>query len=126
MTRWSQADLDAYMARLKVDSIKADTDPADAGPESKLQAKAQKWLDDHGFPWVHDRSRKKNRPGQILDLYCFLPAGRLEIFEFKSGSGVLRDKQKETIRQLLFLGHRVHKCTSFRYFLDICEQKNEI
>jgi len=110
------------MAKHTVD-LKSGMMQADSGPESKLQGKAQKWMDDRGLPWVHDRSRKKNRPGQILDLYCFLPEGRVEIFEFKSAAGVTRDKQKETIRQLLYLGHRVHKCNSFRHFLELVESK---
>lgn len=93
----------------------------DPGPESDLQRKAQEWMDNKGFPWIHDRSRGKNRPGQILDLYCFLPKGRVEIFEFKVKGNTLSDEQEKTYKNLIRNGHRVHECRSFKGFLGIVD-----
>ena len=122
----TEADLEAYLAKAKrgfKEPFHIDTEETpDEGPESRLQIKAQNWMDDHGFPWLHDRSRGKNKPGQFLDLYCFLKDGRVEIFEFKKNkreNRADRKKQRETIQRLLFLKHRVHVVTSYKRFLEI-------
>ncbi len=92
---------------------------ADPGPEKDLQSKAEKWLTAHGFPFIHDRSKGKNRPGQILDLHAYLPKGRHVVIEFKTGRNCLTPEQKQTRQKLIFLGHEFYECRSFRRFLEI-------
>jgi len=95
----------------------------DPGPESDLQRKAEEWLNERGYPFIHDRSRRKNKRGKILDLYIYLPAGRHVIVEFKVGGRPMTDEQKETYRKLLFLGHEIYEVRSYKRFLEIMEGK---
>jgi len=93
--------------------------PADQGPESKLQQKAEKWLNERGYPYIHDRSRKKNKKGKILDLHIYLPKGRHVVIEFKVVGNKMSDEQKETYRKILFLGHEIYEVRSYKKFLQI-------
>lgn len=106
-----------------LDKLKPDV--SDDGFESALQSKAQKWMDDRGFPWIHDRSRGKNRPGQILDFYCFLPGPRIVIIEFKVAGKKMSAEQKETYLKLMQLGFEVHEVRSFKRFLEIVCRINQ-
>ena len=94
----------------------------DIGPESDLQIKAQNWMDARGYPWLHDRSRGKNKPGQFLDHYCFLPKARIVVFEYKVGKNKMTKEQKETYLKLMQLGHEVYECRTFKRFLQIVEK----
>lgn len=131
MTRWSQERFEAYIAKSAKwrggDSLN-DTEQPDSGKEARLQLKCERWLRDHGYPYVHDRSRKKNRRG-IPDLICFLPEGRVVVVELKAKDGRLSFEQTQTLRMLKYLKHEVHEVRSFKRFLQImeatCQHTNE-
>ena len=95
----------------------------DLSPESDLQRKAEEWLTERGYPFIHDRSRRKNKRGKILDLHIYLPEGRHVVIEFKARGKSMTDEQKETYRKLLFLGHEIYEVRSYKRFLEIMEGK---
>ena len=95
-----------------------DPEVPDTGPEKALQAKCLHYCQDHGYPVYHDWSRKRNQRGW-MDLFIFLPEGRVELIELKGASGKLRTEQQQLHRNLMFLGHRVHVVKSFKRFLEI-------
>jgi hypothetical protein len=122
--RWNQQEYDEYMAKRYAGHTRedlADTFQPDEGPESNLQRKAETWLKDHWFPYVHDRSKGKNDPGAILDLHIYLPGGRHVVIEFKAKGNKMSTEQKETFRRIQFLGHEIYECRSFRQFLQIVQ-----
>jgi len=93
----------------------------DPGPESDLQRKAEEWLNERGYPFIHDRSRRKNKRGNILDLHIYLAKGRHVVIEFKARRKSMTEEQKETYRKLLFLGHEIYEVRSYKRFLQIME-----
>ena len=95
----------------------------DPGPESDLQGKAEEWLNERGYPFIHDRSRGKNKRGNILDLHIYLPEGRHVVIELKAKGKTMTDEQKDTYRKILFLGHEIYEVRSFKKFLEIMEGK---
>ena len=82
MTRWTENQYQDYIVKRNSKAPGQPTidDPPDSGRESRLQAKCELWLKERGFPYFHDRSRKKNKAG-IPDLICFLPEGRVVVIE---------------------------------------------
>ena len=96
----------------------------DQGPESDLQRKAEAWLNERGYPYLHDRSRRKNKRGKILDLHIYLPKGRHVVVEFKAKGNKMSDEQKETYRKILFLGHEIYEVRSFKKFISIMMKSN--
>jgi hypothetical protein len=128
MTRWTQEQVDEYVEKYKANRGQGPNFPIldgiDLGPESELQRKAEAWLNGKGYPYIHDRSRGKNKPGSILDLHIYLPKGRHVVIECKDKKGRMTDEQKETYRKLLYLGHEVYECRSFKRFLQIMENEN--
>ena len=96
-------------------------DIPDEGPESKLQAKCEKWLNDRGYPFIHDKSKRKNKKGSILDLHIYLSEGRHVVIELKIKGNAMSQEQKETYRKILFLGHEIHEVKSYKRFLEIME-----
>ena len=95
----------------------------DPGPESELQRKAEEWLTERGYPFIHDRSRRKNKRGKILDLHIYLSQGRHVVIELKAKGKTMTDEQRETYRKILFLGHEIYEVRSFKRFLEIMEGK---
>ena len=91
---------------------------SDAGPESRLQAKCLKYCRDHGWPCLHDRSKKKNEPGWP-DLFIFMPEGRVQLIELKAGGGKLRKEQQALKINLSYLGHGVKVVKSYKRFLEV-------
>ena len=114
-------DLADYMAeytvKMRGENPDLDDHP-DHGPESRLQSRCEKWLRNHGYKYIHDRSRKKNQPG-IPDLICFLPEGRVVCIELKSQKGELRKEQAEWKRILKYLKHEYHTVKSYKRFLEV-------
>ena len=106
--------------------IKATTDipsakDADPGPESKLLSKCIKYLKERHYKFFHDYSRGVNKAG-FLDLYIFLPLGRLVVIELKAKTGRLSAEQKEWINYLLFHRYNVYpEVRSFKRFIEIIE-----
>ena len=98
-----------------------DDEIPDEGPESALQGKCEAWLNERGYPFIHDRSRKKNKKGKILDLHIYLPKGRHVVIELKAAGNKMTDEQKETYRKILFLGHEIYEVRSYKKFLEIIE-----
>jgi hypothetical protein len=98
-------------------------DIPDDKPENWLQKKCEDWLNARGYPYIHDRSRKRNRKGQILDLHIYLPEGRHVVIELKVKGNKMSDEQRETYRKILYLGHEIHEVRSYNRFLKIMEKK---
>ena len=118
MTRWTKEQLAEYMLRFQ-DSPES-TDIPDQGKESRLQAKIEQWARDKGFPFFHDRSRKKNTPGWP-DLTIAMPEGVVLFLELKSAKGVLRKEQAEIRQQMIYLGHHHFVVKSYKGFLSIIQ-----
>ncbi|MBW1678343.1 MAG: VRR-NUC domain-containing protein [Deltaproteobacteria bacterium] len=114
--RWTREQLEDYLTRRR--QSPADDHEADPGPESRLQAKCERWLRDRGYPYIHDRSRGRNRPG-IPDLICFLPAGRVVLIELKSKRGRLTPDQVKMRQALMYLGHEIYEVRSYKRFVEI-------
>ncbi len=123
MTRWTQTDLNNYMAKHEVD-LKTGSIPADEGPESLLQGKIVKYCKDHGYPCLSFRQSRKAEgflvPGWP-DLTICLPKGTVLFLELKSKKGNLSKEQKEISRLMLYLGHPWRKVTSYKQFLLILQ-----
>jgi len=124
MTRWTQEQLKEYMVdymanrRYPGDTLAKEHAQPDLGPESKLQAKIQKWAKDKGFPVFHDRSRKKNVPGWP-DITLCLPKGVVLYLELKSARGVLQAEQKQIRQQMIYLKHNYYVVKSYKQFQEI-------
>ena len=101
-----------------------DDEEPDEGPESTLQGKCEAWLNEKGYPFIHDRSRKKNKKGKILDLHIYLSKGRHVVIELKVAGNTMSDEQKETYMKILYLGHEIYEVKSFKRFMQIMENKN--
>jgi len=133
MTHWSEQEFEEYQAKRdrlaplpKYHNLAGAGDPPDEGAESNLQRKAEAWLKERGYPYIHDRSRGKNRPGMILDLHIYLPKGRHVVIELKAKGEKLTTEQKETYQKIMFLGHEIYECKSWKRFLQIvCGEKND-
>ena len=119
--RWTEDQLNDYKAKIKPRINEHEKHDPDYGPESKLQAKAEKWAKNRGFHYFHDRSRGKNKRG-ILDLYIFMEHGRVVVFEFKSRRGRLRQEQNHEINKLSACGHEVYVVKSYKRFLEIVNE----
>lgn len=122
---WTQEQYQEYMRKINKDikPFHPDTMEADEGPESELQSKCNKWLDDRGYPYIHDKSRKKNKRGKILDLHIYLPAGRHVVIELKVTGNKMSPEQLDTYRKILYLGHEIYEVRTFKRFLEIMEGK---
>ena len=118
MTRLSQSEVDAHMARMQGYTQAPDT--PDKGSESELQKKCIQYCKHQGWPVFHDRSRHVNEPGWP-DLTVYLPNGKTVLVELKAKAGKLRKEQKELKLRLHFLGHTVHVVKSFKKFVSILE-----
>lgn len=118
-TRWTEEQLQSYLTTYNRNkSFNGVQETPDQGPESKLQRKIEIWCSDHGFPFFHDRSRKKNKAGWP-DLTIAMPNGVVLFIELKSAKGVFRKEQKLIQQQLLYLGHNYQVVRSFKKFLEI-------
>ena len=130
MTRWTKERLKEYMVDYMVncrypgDTLAKEHTQPDLGPESKLQAKIQKWANDKGFPVFHDRSRKKNIPGWP-DITLCLSKGVVLFLELKSAKGVLRKEQAEIRQQMIFLGHHHYVIKSYKEFSGVISDVGE-
>jgi hypothetical protein len=98
-----------------------DNEIPDEGLERDLQQRCEDYLDQEALYFIHDRSKKANRPG-ILDLTVFLWGGVTVSFELKSKNGSLSKEQKETVSKLRMLGHEVHTSVrSYQRFVKIIQ-----
>lgn len=118
MDHWTEERYHEYMQKFNKPPASPCQDK-DEGPESDLQVKCEKWCKDHGYPYLHDRSIKKNPPGMFLDLYIFMAQARVVICELKVANNKMSPEQVDTYRKLLFLGHEVHEVRSYKRFLEI-------
>ena len=119
--RWTREQFEEYIVKRSKWSMDAlDPTKPDPGKEARLQKKCEKWLKSHGYPYFHDRSRKRNKAG-LPDLICFLPEGRTVIIELKAKGGRLSKEQQHTIRMLKYLKHEVYEVRSYKRFLQIME-----
>jgi len=120
--RWTQAQLDEYLLSLQTSAANpatiSDDAPPDEGRESKLQAKIESWARERGYPFFHDRSRRKNKAGWP-DLTICLTGGIVLFLELKSAKGILRPEQKHIRQQMLYLGHHHFVVKSYKGFLSI-------
>ncbi|MFH1953151.1 MAG: VRR-NUC domain-containing protein [Pseudomonadota bacterium] len=117
--RWTQSQFENYiLKRNKWQGDLLQPETPDPGKEEKLQSKCESWLKDHGYPYFHDRSRKKNQAG-IPDLICFLPEGRCVIIELKAKEGRLTKEQQQILKMLKWLKHEVYEVRSFKRFLEV-------
>jgi RecB family endonuclease NucS len=119
VTRWTQEQYEAYI--VAKGRHPEDVDKPDSGKESRLQSKCEKWLKQHGFPFVHDRSRKKNTRG-IPDLICFLPEGRTVIIELKAERGKPTPEQTQMLRMLKYLKHEVYIIRAYKRFIEVMKE----
>jgi hypothetical protein len=111
-----------YAGHTMPDLLDTFSGEADEGSESSLQRKAEAWLNDHGYPYIHDRSRGKNRSGAILDLHIYLPNGRHVVIELKAKGKKMSPEQLETFRKIQFLGHEIYgDVRSYKQFLEIVQ-----
>ncbi len=126
--RWSNEELVQYRAKQRA-CVRADrqahadpvtADQADPGPESDLQERIERWCEERGFVYFHDKSRRVNRRG-FLDLVIALPFGRTLWIEAKAKGGRLTKEQELEVLKLLALGHKVHVVRSFVRFLEIAK-----
>ena len=122
MTRYTEEEFQTFqIARKGSNKDVAGSEVSDEGKESSLQSKCNGWLDKHGYPFIHDRSRGKNKRGQILDLHIYLPEGRHVVMELKADGRGMSDEQNDTFRKIKFLGHEIYVVRSFKRFLEIVE-----
>jgi hypothetical protein len=121
----TEQELNDYLKQFNRDikPYHPETMETDEGLESDLQRKCNEWLDARGYPYIHDRSRKKNRKGKILDLHIYLPAGRHVVIELKVKGNKMSPEQLETFRKIQFLEHEIYQVKSFKRFLEIMEVK---
>jgi hypothetical protein len=121
--RWTEEQLAEFQERQggarRRGGVCPDALPADPGPEGDLQRRCEDYLREHGYPFIHDRSRRKNAPGEILDLTVALPGGRTVYIELKSKDGRASKDQRKTMQMLRYLGHEVHEVRSYRQFLRV-------
>lgn len=116
MTRWSEDQYAAYYAKhMRQDDNKAYV--ADDGPERELQRRIEEYCEERAWVCIHDRSRRKNRPG-IPDCIIAAP-GRVYWFELKTKSGRLSPEQKQTQLRLMALGQTFEVVRSFKQFLRL-------
>jgi hypothetical protein len=118
----SQEAVAAYLDRFQASKSNSDDQP-DPGPESKLQAKCEDWLRARGWPFFHDRSRKKNKRG-IPDLVIFAPGAQVILIELKAKGGRLSDEQIRFRQTAGLNGHVVYECRSFKKFKEIVDGRN--
>lgn len=122
--RWSEQQLAEFESRRlqgvgKFDRVISDRcEEVDPGPESDLQNKIEKYCEEHGYLFFHDRSRGKNEPG-FPDLVIAMPEGRTLWLECKSKTGRMSDDQKRWRLMLLYMKHEHHQVKSYRVFLKI-------
>lgn len=113
--KWSNIGLGATYA-----GAPALCEPADPGPESKLQDKIERYCEEHGYLWFHLHKPKGNKPG-LPDMLIWMPKSRHILLELKSKTGGLSEEQKKWKRMALFMGHEWHEVRSYRQFLRIVE-----
>jgi hypothetical protein len=126
--RWTEDQLAEYQERNRgLRGSRATSDPAsfvgvpdipDPGPERDLQSRIEKYCEDKGWYYFHDRSRGDNRKGHP-DIVVALPFGRTLWCELKARGGRLRKEQERAILQLVRCGHEAHVVRSFRAFLRL-------
>ena len=126
MTHFTQQELELLQIRNRY--VRPEGEPAlkeqPAESESTLQADCTDWLRKHGIKYIHVQG-KKNQAG-ILDLYCFMPKGRVVVFELKGQRGGMSPEQEDWVRYLNFHGYEVHaNIRSFKRFLEVMEQERK-
>ena len=122
--RWTQAEYDAWDAKVRPAREKTDRQEADPGPESVLQNKIKKWANDNGYPILSFPRTPKVR--------SFLPAGwpdcslilkdKLLFLELKAGKGRLSLDQVHMKLKFMALGHEIHEVKSYKRFLEIIRE----
>lgn len=126
--RWTREELEAYQARRRADSSPQGTislsedHEADPGPEHALQGKIERFCEENGLYYFHDRSRGENKPGHP-DLVVALTNGRTLWLELKSQTGRLTKDQKRIRLMLMALGHEFHVVRSFKRFLEVIHRE---
>jgi len=115
---WALGIIAQREAERNPEGLLQDPDNPDPGLESDLQRNCTDFLDVRGYPWFHDYSRKKNRPGWS-DLFVFMPMRTIVLVELKSESGTFRKEQKELRLVLHHLGHPVYPARSMKRFREI-------
>jgi len=131
---WALEQINKFRRGPRLDETWGIQDVSDEGPESDLQSKCEKWLKDHGYHFLHDRSRKVNPKGMFLDLHIYLPAGRHVVIELKVKDNKMSPEQKDTYQILLFNKHEIYEIRSYKAFLEVMnnnqddgrEGKNEV
>ena len=98
----------------KIDSA---PDVADDGAEKELMNKIIEDLKRDGGMPMHDKSRRKNRKGEFLDIICPMPGGVTLWIETKSAWGKLSPEQIDTIKKLKARGHFVIVTHNFKQYL---------
>lgn len=119
--RGALPQLDRSGHRLDKGAIPFDNpgDSFDDISESDLRQKCEDLCTQRGYPFFHDRSRRKNEPG-FVDLVIAMPAGRTLWIETKQlKRGRLSPEQKNWRLMLLHLGHEWYEVRTFRQFLKI-------
>ena len=123
--RWTQAEYDAWDAKVRPAREKTDRQEADPGPESVLQNKIKKWANDNGYVCQCFRQSRKARgflvPG-LPDCIIALPKGVTLWLELKGASGVLSKEQKMISLQLLTCGQKWYKIKSFKRFMEVIHE----
>jgi len=94
---------------------------SDDGPERTLQSKSQKFLDEHGYFYFHDRSRGDNQRG-LPDLVVALPGGRTAWIELKTKTGRLRPDQIQSQLKLMSCGHVFRVVRSYKAFVATIQE----
>lgn len=118
--RMTEAEYQAWQAKQAPVGRSDNPEVPDDAPESSLQARCERYLEEHGHPYHHDRSRRKNKPGMV-DLVVALPGGRTVWCELKAPDGRLSEAQKKFRLGLLHHGHEWREVRSFRRFVQIME-----
>lgn len=125
MTRWTEDQLDEYMAkrdRISPLPSRKDLDEPDEGPESKLQAKIVKWCKDWGRPCQSNRQTARARtiltPGWP-DITIIQSNSKVLFLELKSAKGRISPEQCQIKLMFMALGHEVHEVRSYKQFLTI-------
>jgi len=134
MTRWTESQLDEYMAKrdrlspLPTYHHLVGADPPDEGPESRLQSKIQAWAKEWGRPIQSNRQSSRAKtlltPGWP-DIVLILPQGRVLFIELKGKRGRLTEEQKQMKLMFMALGHTIHEIRSYRAFISLVLGPNQ-
>jgi len=135
MTHWSEKEFEEYQAKRdrlaplpKYHDLAGAGDPADEGPESKLQGKITQLCKDRGWPCLSFRQSRKAQ-GFIQagwpDLTILIPLQRRVLFiELKSKTGRKTEEQKQMAQIFGLAGHPIHEIRSWKAFVSLTEVEN--